>query len=167
MSLEQKVIQGDLFEDQVERKYTIPRLSIDPTANKKVLTTWIREFCRANTLSLPKGFHRKTKRQLLGMYHGMEKTYEFSVEDINVRRMPYGDYTPEEQTKIRPGYNFRGYRHAEWIMKQPEDEEGLKTLIYDLTRNDKFIKSLDDVGLRHQGHIIKGVAKTMLKHRKQ
>jgi hypothetical protein len=64
------------------------------------------------------------------------------------------------------GFKIRGYVHAEQIIKWPQDEESLRTLVYDVKRDAKFVESLDYKGLRHQYYRIRGVAKNILSDRK-
>ena len=65
------------------------------------------------------------------------------------------------------GFKIRGYEHAEEIIKYSQNEESLRTLFYDVTRDADLAKSLDYRGLRHQYHRITGLAKTILSHKKQ
>ncbi|MBT3416845.1 hypothetical protein HON86_03050 [Candidatus Woesearchaeota archaeon] len=65
------------------------------------------------------------------------------------------------------GFKIRGYDHAEEIIKYSQNEESLRTLIYDVTRDSDLAKSLDYRGLKHQYHRIAGLAKTILSHKKQ
>ncbi|MBT6995455.1 hypothetical protein HN865_02915 [Candidatus Woesearchaeota archaeon] len=65
------------------------------------------------------------------------------------------------------GFKIDSYKHAEKILNWPTDHRSLKLLVYDVTGDGNFANSLDEIGLRHQYHRISGLAKTILKNRKQ
>lgn len=81
-SLEQRAYQ--LYSPSIspEKEYKVPKRTEDPTVTAGTLKRWILDFCRANDLSLPTGFHSRNRVQLLGMFHGMLKHYHISVEEI-------------------------------------------------------------------------------------
>jgi hypothetical protein len=61
--------------------YIIPKMTEDPTAIFSMLKRYIRDFCKVNNLDLKKKFHNKNYKQLLGMFKGMKKHYNFSRDD--------------------------------------------------------------------------------------
>jgi len=69
-------------QEQIEEQYNIPGRGEDPTVTYGMLKQWIVDFHDYNQMDLPKGFHDRNKIQLLGMYHGMQETYNFYLEDI-------------------------------------------------------------------------------------
>ncbi|MEK6900056.1 MAG: hypothetical protein AABX05_02945 [Nanoarchaeota archaeon] len=81
-SFEYLAYQHSLADRMQERKLKVPRRSEDPAVNYGMLKDWIKDFHRANGIELPKGFHKRNKRQLLGMYHGMQKHYGIRYSDI-------------------------------------------------------------------------------------
>ena len=62
--------------------YYIPRMTENPVYNRNMLRQWIKEFHEYNGMSLPKGFYRKDKFQLVGMFNGMRRTYKISLDQI-------------------------------------------------------------------------------------
>ncbi len=152
LELYERYLAEEAFEDRIPQSYVVPCHEIGPSITKNNLDTWIRDFCRQNELSLPKGFHKKTKDQLWGMYHGMAETYSFTREDSFKRSTP-----------IAQGFKIRGYKHARQILDCPTNEVALRNLVYDVTRDGDLANNLDYRGLRHQYHRIVGVAKKMLK----
>ena len=63
------------------REYIVPKLTENPAATKGMAKRWIWDFCKANNLSLPKGFHSRTEEQVVGMFHGMRRYYGISLDD--------------------------------------------------------------------------------------
>jgi len=140
------------FQSRASLSYIIPQHEVGPSITKKNLNDWIRQFCEENELKLPKGFSKKTAKQLWGMYHGMADTYGFTPEETFKRSQP-----------IRDGFKIRGYKHAQQILDTPMNELALRNLVYDVTRDGDLANYLDYRGLRHQYHRIIGVAKKMLR----
>ncbi len=62
--------------------YIIPRRTENPANTFGMLRNWIVEFHNSNGMKLPKGFYRRNKMQLRGMYYGMLKTYSISIDDV-------------------------------------------------------------------------------------
>jgi hypothetical protein len=142
------------FESRTTKNYIIPQHEIGPSITKGNLDNWIREFCKENELKLPKGFSRKNKKQLLGMYHGMLETYGIQEEKAFKKSLP-----------VEQGFKIRSYKHAQQILDTPINELALRNLIYDVTRDGDKANYLDYRGLRHQYHRIIGVAKKILKNK--
>lgn len=72
--------QLDLFgivnqEIETSRTYRIPRRTESPAVTKGMAKSWIKDFCEWNNLELPRGFHKRDKKQIIGMYRGMLQTY--------------------------------------------------------------------------------------------
>lgn len=65
-----------------QKQYRIPRATENPAVHRGMLRRWIRNFHQLNGMPLPRGFYQRTKPQLRGMYYGMLKHYEISVEQI-------------------------------------------------------------------------------------
>ncbi|MDO8517524.1 MAG: hypothetical protein Q7S33_05360 [Nanoarchaeota archaeon] len=64
-------------------KYKLPGRTISPAKmSKEGLQNWIVEFAKLNNIDLPKGFYGRNRTQILGMYKGMQETYNFSDRDI-------------------------------------------------------------------------------------
>jgi hypothetical protein len=140
------------FESRTTPHYITPQHEIGPSITKKNLDNWIRDFCNQNELKLPKGFGKKNKKQLWGMYLGMAEKYTFTPEETFKKSQPVED-----------GFKIRGYKHAEQILTHSTGELALRNLIYDVTRDGNLANNLDYRGLRHQYHRIVGVAKKMLR----
>ena len=67
-----------------EQKYKIPGRTEIPNTTKGY-QRWIRDFVKMNEnkgVTLPKDFSKKSKKQLVGMFYGMLKTYGINEEDI-------------------------------------------------------------------------------------
>ncbi len=143
-------IYGD---DSLE--YIVPQHEIGPKVTKNNLDKWIRDFCEQNELKLPKGFSKKTKYQLFGMYNGMAETYDFEKEDSFKHSLP-----------VEPGFKIRGYKHAEQIKKWPKNEVALRNLVYDVTRKGDLANNLDYADLLHEYERIFAVAEKILKSKK-
>lgn len=62
--------------------YIVPRRTENPANTFGMLRNWIIEFHKNNGMKLPKGFYRRNKRQLRGMYYGMLNTYGISIDDV-------------------------------------------------------------------------------------
>ncbi|MEK6969623.1 MAG: hypothetical protein AABW48_04300 [Nanoarchaeota archaeon] len=63
-------------------EYIVPRRTENPANTFGMLRNWIIEFHRSNDMKLPKYFYRRNKRQLRGMYYGMLRTYELTIDDV-------------------------------------------------------------------------------------
>lgn len=118
LELYERYLAEEAFEDRIPRSYVVPQHEIGPSITKKNLDAWIRDFCRQNELSLPKGFHKKTKDQLWGMYYGMKDTYGFTERDTF------------NKTGKRYGFNIGTYANAREIMRWPTNEDALRELVY-------------------------------------
>ena len=70
------------LQEQTKKQYNIPGRGENPTVTYGMLKQWIVDFCELNKKPLPKGFHGRNMIQLLGMYNGMQKNYDFSIDDI-------------------------------------------------------------------------------------
>jgi len=140
------------FQSRTSQKYIISQHDVGPSITKKNLNDWIRQFCEENELKLPKGFSKKTAKQLWGMYRGMADTYGFTQEDTFKKSQP-----------IKDGFKIRSYKHAQQILDTPMNELALRNLVYDVTRDGDLANYLDYRGIRHQYHRIVGVAKKMLR----
>lgn len=68
----------------VERKirYIVPRMTEPPRKTVDMMKRWLQDFYNGNGLKLPKGFHRKNRRQLIGLYSGTLKDYDVQEKDI-------------------------------------------------------------------------------------
>lgn len=62
--------------------YLVPRRTENPANTFGMLRNWIIEFHKSNDMKLPKHFYRRNKRQLRGMYYGMLRTYELTIDDV-------------------------------------------------------------------------------------
>ncbi len=71
-----------IWKKRQRKNYIIPRRTEDPSVTYGMLKNWIREFAEKNNLPLPKGFHKRDKEQLRGMYRGMLKYYDIRLTDI-------------------------------------------------------------------------------------
>lgn len=87
-SFEYLAYQHQLAEQMGSNYLKIPRRTENPSATYGMLKSWIREFCQQNDKKLPKGFHNKNKKQLMGMYRGMLDHYGIKPSDI----VPQYDY---------------------------------------------------------------------------
>ena len=65
-----------------ERKYRIPGMTEDPIVSYGMLQRWIRDFHELNNMNLPRGFYKKNKRQLIGMFNGMLDNYGITIGQI-------------------------------------------------------------------------------------
>ncbi len=81
-SFEYLAYQHKLAEQMGSNYLKIPRRTENPSATYGMLKSWIRDFCQQNDKSLPKGFHKKNKQQLMGMYLGMLVHYGIKQSDI-------------------------------------------------------------------------------------
>ena len=86
------------------------------------------------------------------MYGGMLNTYQIKKED-----------TFKHTSSIEPGFNIDGYNHAKKILNWSTNENHLRKLVYEVTKNEELSNSLDYNDLKHQYHRIFGVAKKILK----
>lgn len=68
------------------RTYVVPYMSENPAVHFGMLRRWIRNFHKENHMDLPRGFYRRNKAQLTGMFYGMLDTYKIKVEDIIERQ---------------------------------------------------------------------------------
>lgn len=87
-SFEYLAYQHKLAEQIGSNYLKIPRRTENPSATYGMLKGWIKEFCQQNDKLLPKGFHKKNKQQLTGLYHGMLDHYGIKPSDI----VPQYDY---------------------------------------------------------------------------
>lgn len=87
-SFEYLAYQHKLAEQMGSNYLKIPRRTENPSATYGMLRHWITDFCQQNDKSLPKGFHKKNKQQLMGMYRGMLDHYGIKQSDI----VPQDDY---------------------------------------------------------------------------
>ncbi len=72
-----------MLAEQMERqRIKIPRRTEYPAATKGMLESWIREFCERNNKPLPRGFSKRNKKQLMGMYQGMLTHYQIKPSYI-------------------------------------------------------------------------------------
>ena len=81
-SFEYLAYQHKLAEQMGSNYLKIPRRTENPSATYGMLYSWIRDFCRQNNKPLPKGFYKKNKQQLWGMYRGMLVHYGIKLSDI-------------------------------------------------------------------------------------
>ena len=88
--LEDKVKEGEgeQLSFDFRKRYIVPGLTESPSVARDYLELWIRRFHILNNLDLPKGFSKKNKKQLLGMYHGMLKHYGID-EKIDILKRDY------------------------------------------------------------------------------
>jgi|TARA_B100001971_G_C18233596_1_gene565562 hypothetical protein len=63
-------------------KYIVPGMTEPPRDTVGMMKMWLGDFYRANGIKPPKGFHRKNRNQLLGLYHGTLGTYGIKEKDI-------------------------------------------------------------------------------------
>lgn len=73
-------------EAPAQRTYHIPGRYEDPCVTYGMVRRWIIDFHEMNSMELPRGFHRRNKRQLVGMFHGMLRTYGIRLEDLAKER---------------------------------------------------------------------------------
>ncbi len=71
-----------LAEEIQSKKYIIPKYHENPAATRNGVREWITRFHKYNEMNLPKRFHEKNKRQLLGMYYGMLGHYHIKTSEI-------------------------------------------------------------------------------------
>lgn len=68
---------------QEPHRYIIPRMTENPAVTYSMLRRWIIDFHKKNDIMpLPKGFYKRNKRQLKGMFYGMLRHYKISLDDI-------------------------------------------------------------------------------------
>lgn len=67
---------------EAPKKYKVPGMTENPCVTYGMVRRWIMDFHKRNKMRLPKGFYRRNKRQLVGMFYGMLDTYEIRLEDI-------------------------------------------------------------------------------------
>lgn len=69
-------------EAPAQRTYHIPGRYEDPRITYGLVRRWIMDFHEMNGMKLPRGFYQRNKRQLVGMFNGMLRTYGIRLEDL-------------------------------------------------------------------------------------
>jgi|GEM_PF-6256822 len=67
---------------QKKREYLIPRTTENPGCNYGMLRRWIIDFHQRNDMALPKGFYKRNKHQLQGMFYGMLREYDITLDRV-------------------------------------------------------------------------------------
>ncbi len=68
--------------EQLPRRYHVPGMTENPCVIYGMVRRWIMDFHQRNGMKLPKGFYQRDKTQLVGMFYGMLRTYEISLDEI-------------------------------------------------------------------------------------
>lgn len=84
LAVQQRLADESARRSPSQKQYRVPVFSESPLTNRNMLRRWIQQFTEMNGLELPTGFWKKDRKQLVGMYRGMLKTYDIHPEETTL-----------------------------------------------------------------------------------